>query len=336
MTVNAAKDDLTEARKHLERAYTHEEGGQLEKALRQCELAIELAPNLADSHNLRGIVLEQLGRKEQAIVAYNEAIRLKPDFEEAKENLYEAQDETRRFQRVLAQKQAWKIALYGALGYGISFAVVGAVSAVLRAQTVTQIKSGVQVSSPKYNFYQLLVLTALLYALGSGISAAILGKASGSEKVKLLLVMGALGFGTAYSVTSVAHRVLVPFFIFRSASIDTVYTVATTVQFAITGAVTGVLIGLIQRDIERLVWLSLAGAAFGLDGLSSSLLWHLVLSISYSGLVPGSFGDITHDSIVFAITWAIQGLLVGGIGGALLGLVVGWPKLGNDQQIRAD
>lgn len=332
MTVNATKNDLAEAQECLEQAYTYEEGGQLEKALRQCELAIELAPDLADTHNLRGIVLEQLGHKEQAIAAYNEAIRLKPDFEEAKENLYEVQDEKKRFQRALNQKQAWKVALCGALGYGISFAVVGVVLAILRAQTVTQIESGVRVSSPKYNFYQLLVITALLYALGSGISAAILGKASGSGKVKLLLVTGAIGFGTAYSVTSILHQILLLFFISRSSSIDTVYTIGTTAQFAITGTITGVLIGLVRRDVDRLVGLSLAGGAFGLYGLSSSSMFNLALSISLSGLVPGSPGDITHDGIVFAIARAIQGVLVGGIGGALLGLVVGWPKLDDAQQ----
>jgi tetratricopeptide (TPR) repeat protein len=43
-----------EAQQHLEQACTYEEEGKLEEALRQCELAIELTPNLADAYNLRG------------------------------------------------------------------------------------------------------------------------------------------------------------------------------------------------------------------------------------------------------------------------------------------
>jgi tetratricopeptide (TPR) repeat protein len=88
-------DPLAEARQHLEQAYAYEERDEFENALRECELAIQLAPGLAELHNLRGIVLEELGRKREAIAAYREAVRLDPAFREAQENLSEAEAELR-------------------------------------------------------------------------------------------------------------------------------------------------------------------------------------------------------------------------------------------------
>ena len=82
-----------EARQHLEQAQTYDEKDEFEKALVECESAIQLAPNWAEAHNFRGIVLEGLNQKEKAIVAYREAVRLDPAFGEARENLLEAEAE---------------------------------------------------------------------------------------------------------------------------------------------------------------------------------------------------------------------------------------------------
>jgi tetratricopeptide (TPR) repeat protein len=79
-----------EARQHLEQAYLAEEEDDFENALRECDLALQFAPNWAEAHNLRGIVLEALGRAEEAIAAYREAIRLDPGFDDARQNLREA------------------------------------------------------------------------------------------------------------------------------------------------------------------------------------------------------------------------------------------------------
>ena len=77
----------------FEKAFASEERDELEQALQECELAIELDPNLADAHNLRGIILEQIGRKEEAILAYRESTRLAPDFQQARENLQDLEAE---------------------------------------------------------------------------------------------------------------------------------------------------------------------------------------------------------------------------------------------------
>jgi tetratricopeptide (TPR) repeat protein len=82
-----------QALQHLNLAYDHEDGDEFTSALRECETAIRFDPGHAEAHNLRGIVLEELGRKGEAIAAYAQAVRLDPSFDEARENLYEAKAE---------------------------------------------------------------------------------------------------------------------------------------------------------------------------------------------------------------------------------------------------
>jgi Flp pilus assembly protein TadD len=53
----------------------------------------KMTPNYADAHNLRGIILEELGRKEEAVSAYREAVRVDPSFREAAENLQDLEAE---------------------------------------------------------------------------------------------------------------------------------------------------------------------------------------------------------------------------------------------------
>jgi hypothetical protein len=65
----------------------------LKQALIDCELAIQLDSNFAEAHNLRGLILDEMGRLDEAIASYREAIRLNPDLEEAKANLRDAEAE---------------------------------------------------------------------------------------------------------------------------------------------------------------------------------------------------------------------------------------------------
>jgi len=77
----------TLAQIHLVRAHELDDQQAYEKALSECDAALRLAPDFADAHNLRGVLLEELGQQQEAVTAYQEAIRLDPGFEEAKENL---------------------------------------------------------------------------------------------------------------------------------------------------------------------------------------------------------------------------------------------------------
>jgi len=84
---------LNEAEQHYEQASAYEEQNEFDEALKECDAAIQITPNYADAHNLRGIVLEGLGRKEEAVLAYREAIRSDPTYSEAAENLKNLEDE---------------------------------------------------------------------------------------------------------------------------------------------------------------------------------------------------------------------------------------------------
>jgi uncharacterized RDD family membrane protein YckC/Tfp pilus assembly protein PilF len=87
----AGQDRPSQTGEHLSQAHACWEADDFEGALRECEQAIQLAPGLAEAHNLRGVVLEELGRREEAITAYREASHLDPSFRDARRNLAEAE-----------------------------------------------------------------------------------------------------------------------------------------------------------------------------------------------------------------------------------------------------
>jgi len=85
---------LTDAEHHLKRAYYFEEKEDSEEALNECDEAVRIAQTfLADSYNLRGIVLEELGRNEDAFEAYKRAMFIEPGFREAANNLVALESE---------------------------------------------------------------------------------------------------------------------------------------------------------------------------------------------------------------------------------------------------
>jgi len=57
--------------------------GKLSQAVEVLDKAIELKPDVVDSHSNRGIALKELGRAEAALASYDRAIELQPDFPEA-------------------------------------------------------------------------------------------------------------------------------------------------------------------------------------------------------------------------------------------------------------
>ena len=78
-----------DAETHMDQAYGYEERGEYENALRECDAAIRSDPNLPEAHSLRGVILEELERKDEAVEAYREALRLDPHFSSATKNLRE-------------------------------------------------------------------------------------------------------------------------------------------------------------------------------------------------------------------------------------------------------
>ena len=68
----------TEAIERLKQAYAYKANNEIENALSECEEVNKLAPNWADPHFLRGLLLESLGRDAESEKAFSEAFRLDP------------------------------------------------------------------------------------------------------------------------------------------------------------------------------------------------------------------------------------------------------------------
>ena len=78
---------------HFNQASSLEERRDFQAALEECDASLGLNPRYADAHNLRGMILERLTRREEALLAYREALRLEPKFREARDNLRDAEEE---------------------------------------------------------------------------------------------------------------------------------------------------------------------------------------------------------------------------------------------------
>lgn len=106
-----------EAKTHLERAYEYQEQDLFSEALAECALVLELVPDCAEGHNLRGVLLEELGQIERAIDAYRMAIQCGATFPEARENLREAELIWKKTQRILARGPLagfwWRVFAFG-------------------------------------------------------------------------------------------------------------------------------------------------------------------------------------------------------------------------------
>jgi tetratricopeptide (TPR) repeat protein len=90
-------ENLVNAQEHLRMAYAFEEERDLEEALAECNAAVEVTEGaLADALNLRGTILEGLGRKEDAVAPYEAALWFDPDLSAAADNLFELEAELGR------------------------------------------------------------------------------------------------------------------------------------------------------------------------------------------------------------------------------------------------
>jgi len=84
----STEESLAEIERSLSAAEYWEEQGKYGYALEWCERAIEgLRAYLADAYNLRGILLEELGRDEEAVESYRRALEMQPGMAEAADNL---------------------------------------------------------------------------------------------------------------------------------------------------------------------------------------------------------------------------------------------------------
>lgn len=73
--------------KALYRIEDYLENNELEKAIRECELALQLKPDFAIPYNYLGIIYDEMGQLDKAMLNYGKAIELAPSFKEAWENM---------------------------------------------------------------------------------------------------------------------------------------------------------------------------------------------------------------------------------------------------------
>jgi tetratricopeptide (TPR) repeat protein len=85
--VSSKVENNETAKKHFDQSYKNWEKSKYEKALEECDKAIDLDPNMSEAHNLRGVILEEMDKQDDSILEYREAIRLNPNYQDAKENL---------------------------------------------------------------------------------------------------------------------------------------------------------------------------------------------------------------------------------------------------------
>lgn len=99
-------DHITQAKNHLEQAdFYYEKSGDFEKALEECDMSIVLDPDLAEAHNLRGILLEELNRSIEALRAYQQAIKIDQNLVDAIENFTELRSELTMSNRLVTIAQ---------------------------------------------------------------------------------------------------------------------------------------------------------------------------------------------------------------------------------------
>ena len=66
---------------------TLQEQGKLEEAIEAYNKALAIKPDYAEAYNNMGVTLKEQGKLEEAIEAYNKALAIKPDYAEAARNL---------------------------------------------------------------------------------------------------------------------------------------------------------------------------------------------------------------------------------------------------------
>lgn len=79
----------------LSQAYQFYQQNLRNNALTEVESVLSVAPANAEAHNLRGAILEGMGRRQEALAAYEESVRLKPDYAAALANVKRLQKSVR-------------------------------------------------------------------------------------------------------------------------------------------------------------------------------------------------------------------------------------------------
>jgi len=113
---------------YLEKAQKRFDKGLIKWALVDCDRALENMPELAEAHNLRGLILDKMGKTDEALLEYQEAVRLNPGYADAIANLEDAESEYQHTHKIKFLKRNKSVILNFRLVFfvtGIGFIVQG-------------------------------------------------------------------------------------------------------------------------------------------------------------------------------------------------------------------
>jgi len=295
----------------LDRAYTLETDGNLEEALRVCDSILSNAPELAEAHNLRGIILEQTGDKEEALEAYRSALKLDPGFDDAKQNLLDLEEDILETRYQAQRSDPSKVMMWGAVAYGLCFGLAGGLSTLMIV--------------PLSRFSSvLMLLSTSLYAFGSGIGAFVIGRLSRFRESLLLGIAGVIAGSIGWTGTAIVTRVVHMFFPPpMSFYMDDFRYNPPLLRYVIIGAVIGLGLGLVQKTQRQMKHSILAGViGFCVYALALPIFDNMVWQLVLYRFGSGSVGFDLRFALVYAFVEFVLGCIFGGVIGALFGWVV--------------
>jgi chaperonin cofactor prefoldin len=321
--------DVAKALQFLEQADASVRAGEIRKALQECEAAIELAPHLSAAYNQLGKLLVRVGRFEDAIDKFEEAVRLNPKDSDAERNTRKAQQASTKSQRIQHRKQVIRLMWRD----GLTFGIVWVVFEFIYDLPIYPYRL-IQSIQPIY-------FESAFYTLTGACSAAVLGYRIHPQKVISLAVGGALACWGGYMVGMISGLQIL-----KSLPNDVPHIVVLsvpgfplTLAFILMGSFLGAAFGIIEKDWIRLKWLILAGAVgFSIYFIvtffySTFVVRHIPISIlvpdpSESARLPKRI-MVVPPIIKYTVN-LVRGILCGLISGALLGFVLRQNKLGRE------
>jgi tetratricopeptide (TPR) repeat protein len=89
----------------LDKIEEHIKNNELDKALSECEIAVQLDPNFAKIFEYRGDIYDEMGKRDKAIINYKRAIQLDPELVDAREIMLNIESEIKKE----IETQVWQI-----------------------------------------------------------------------------------------------------------------------------------------------------------------------------------------------------------------------------------
>lgn len=80
----------------LDKVEEHLENRAFDRALSECEIAIQMNPEFAIPYNFLGVIYDGMGQPENALASYQKAIQLDPELKDAWENMLGAEAEIKK------------------------------------------------------------------------------------------------------------------------------------------------------------------------------------------------------------------------------------------------